>query len=536
MANRRTAQKGGMTAVLAIRVLEALFYLIQVMKPLRVAFVHVSPLFFAWYYLEFDLWEHQEEWIDLFVRSKRQALLAPRAHGKSETLASVLVLWKIVINRNIRILIVTRAIDLARKHVVAARYQLQHNERIIADFGRFYDRNNIWTQTEIKVIRSMKKKDATIEAVGMLGSVTGSRFDLIIFDDIIDTRDTNTPDLIEKVKDYVDGTLLPLLEPWGFAWVIGTRKHFDDIYSSIIHNSMWRHRIYRAIIRYPEKYMIVELDTPVTEIDEMGNVFQRFHDVIIQGDQGEVLCPERWSMRALLMLKHTIGSAVFEREYQNNVVDDATALFKRSDLEACRDENRSYMIGPLSDEQRSRYVAIIQGIDPSLIDDEKKAKLKKSDFMVIWTVGLTQNGKRELLGLFRKRGLSPAQVEAKIVKEYERFMPTACFIEVNSFGLIHWRNAVDRKGYNFIKHQTTGAKNDLYRGVPMLSVVYENGLISLPYRTEEDKKLTDRLIQEFNGLGSDPHDDIVMAAWIAETGVRRYLKGQAHLQANRERR
>ena len=70
-------------------------------------------------------------------------------------------------------------------------------------------------------------------------------------------------------------------------------------------------------------------------------------------------------------------------------------------------------------------------------------------------------------------------------------------------------------------HLTTSKKVDPWEGVPALSVLFENGKVVLPSRTEADRERLDPLIHELWSLGKAAHDDTVMSLWIAETWLRK---------------
>jgi len=486
--------------------------------------------FFAWYYFGIYLYPHHIRWIQHFIKHKQALTLGPRDHGKTETLCRIAITWEIVRNRNIRILLVSQASGLSIKSLSVVKAELEDNERLKRDFGAFYTIDNTWEKKQIYVIRPENLKDPTVEAIGIMGAVTGGRFDWIILDDIIDSLVVRTEDQRAKYRDYVNDTLIPLLEPGGRISVIGTRKHFDDVYGSFIKNKMWAVHRDVAIIREPAKWEIVELDEPIIE-DDGTEIW--FKVVIHSKDRGEVLWPEKWSMEDLLLLRYLIGSVLFNREYQNVIVDDENAIFKLKWLEQCRDENLSYVIGNLSKERRKKYLAIIQGDDPSLITSKQTAEANDSDFHVIWTIGIRPKGNRDLIGLFRTRGNSPAQVEKNIVQENGRFNANLHFLETNAFGAIYAYNLIEREDIKLVKHHTGGNKTDFYQGVPSLAVMFENRKYSLPYKTEEDKQITDKVVEEFHSLGMNVHDDIVMAAWIAETGATRWKRSQQRITMKR---
>lgn len=509
--------------------LRAIALLLVAVTSARKILAEHSIIFFAWYYLGIKLALHQEVWIQWFLRQRRACRIGPRDHGKSETIARIAILWMIVRNRNIRILIGTKEGGLGVKLCLQVRGELESNQKLIADFGLFYDihRCPLWRQDCFQVIRTSRDKDPTLETVGLYGSITGSRFDVIIFDDPIDLRNVSTPEQIQKIEAEIKTTFLSLLTPDGIAWAIGTRKHGMDIYKWMIDNPMWRVQVDKAIIREPADYEIVELTEPIILEDGTEQNWQ----VVIHGeDRGEVLWPDRWPIERLLLRRKELGSIVFAREYQGEVVDEATALFRLSWLEQCKDETLSYVQGVIDEHFRAQYRVIMAGCDPSLVTDKKEAQRQDSSWMAQMAVGLQANGTRDLLMLDTDRGLSPREVENRMKGFYERVNPYRFLIERNAFGIIHIHNLIEGTDMKIIAHHTGANKNDPYEGVPHLSALFETGKFRLPYKTEQDKEITNRLIQQLHMFGSDIHDDQVMALWITESGILRYLKGQARLR------
>lgn len=489
--------------------------------------------FFAWYYLGVKLAKFQERWLEEIIKSHRGLILAPVGHGKTEALAKVLTIYLIVHNRNIRILLLSKGEGHSEKNLAVAKHELRFNERLIADYGQFYSIRNVWKSTKITVIRDQNLKDYTIEATGLLGSITGGRFDVIIGDDIIDRLIVLEAGVRKKILEYVMSTVMTRLTPNGAAWFIGTRKHFDDIYASFMKDPTFKVIHDKAIIREPEDHEIKKLDSPILLPDGK----EQTHAAVIHGDDpGECLWPEMWSMEKLLLEKFRLGSIVFAREYQDEVVDDETALFPLQKLEACRDDSMSYISGELTPELREKYKVIVLGFDPSLVTSQKKAQARDTDYFVGIGMGLRLDGfTRDLLLIVRKRGLDPDKSMNMVKAVYYQIMPDYCAAETNSFGeILHW-NLVHKAAMKILSHVTGSNKNDTFAGVPCLSPLFENGMIHLPNKTEADKLLTNELIAEFHGLGVESHDDMVMGLWIAETLIQRYLAGQANIEKMKAR-
>jgi len=505
-------------------------------KETRVKLTTANFRLFCKYYFDIDPAAHQQRWHSSMMPAKRGLVLGPCGHGKTEIFSKLRLLFFIIRNRYIRALLVSKSDGLAVKNLKSIKYELKNNKKLIEDFGRFWDKSNTWTDHQLYVIRDKNMKDPTVEAVGLLGAITGGRFDIIILDDVLDVLNCNSEDQRNKIRDYIDGTLIPRLEPWGVVHGIGTRKHYDDYYGHCVKNKAWKVVHDMAIVKEPSDYEVKELDESVMVDDGYGNMVESWYHVDVKSNDGECLWPQKWPMKDLLVLRLAIGTSVFSREYQNIVASDADALFKLSWLTNSRRRDLSYVTGPFhTDDVRNEFIAIFQGFDLALIDDKKKAEKRDSDYTVGITWGLTRKRERVLLGLVRERGLTPKQVQNLIKTEYLRFKPQYSIVESNNFGSIHINTLIEEEGLNLIPHMTTGKKNDVYRGVPSMAVPLENGKVFLPYSTPEDQKLTDTLINEFHMLGMEDHDDIPMATWIAWTGIDRFIAGDMRIMKNKKR-
>jgi hypothetical protein len=92
-----------------------------------------------------------------------------------------------------------------------------------------------WTNEEIIVSKRTRKnlKEPTVRCASTEKVQVGPHYDLIIADDLVSKENVETPEQIQKVKDHFK-LLFSLLEPEGELIVVGTRWHFEDLYSMII--------------------------------------------------------------------------------------------------------------------------------------------------------------------------------------------------------------------------------------------------------------------------------------------------------------
>lgn len=489
----------------------------------RLLSIH-SPSFFATYYLGLDYAAHQDVWLsrieDLVKSAKNTTskqkllLLAPRDHGKS-MLSIAFTLRALCLDRNIKILWISASAGQAEKRVRLVKNFLL-SDKIVEDWGSddlppFKTDDTKWIATQIYINRSDDSVDPSIEAIGCGGSITGAHVDCIIMDDLEDDKTTYSSTVRQKTREWLRGTVQPMLSRGGFMLVVGTRKHHDDIYGHMMKDPTFHVQCDPAITQWPEDYSYA------MSIDAEGR--DVIEDISVTGES-KVLWAEHRPIEYLLREKQAIGSLLFAREFMNQVQSDDAAAFKWEWLDIAKTRGAHLSLGELPIVDK---LQVVQGWDLALITDAKRAEDQDGDYTVGITWGKDQDGNRYLLSLVRARGLTPNELKALIVSEYERFKAfvTCVMIEKNAFGQLHLLNLQSTTDLPLKQHLTTaGSKNSPWTGVPALSSLFENGKVTFPYRESEDQRVIDDLCREFYGLGREKHDDQVMAVWIAECAIR----------------
>jgi len=427
-------------------------------------------------------------------RYDRISILAPRGHAKSTWLSIVYPIWKIVNNRDIKIIIVSDTGDQAELFLRSIKDELEANERLITDFGLFYRKPksgspNVWKAYDITVLRHSRAKEPTIICGGTGKRIVGRRADLIIVDDPLNEENTDNERQRRKTLRWFRKTLTPILNPEsGKIIVIGTRKHPDDLHTELSRNTRYRQFVFKAI---------------------EGNM---------------PLWKERWPLKRLLREKVEIGTLVFAQEYQNEPISEETTYFRREWIEKCFDY-REVM--------RDRYtgdIPVFTGWDLSLVSNMAQAEEHDSDYTVGITISLDEDGTRYVLDIYRERGLTPSQVLEIIKMKAARFNPAVITIESNLFQSLYVQQLISETDLPVAGHTTGKEKKDVFKGVPSLSVLFENGKYHLPKGDERSARLTEILTNELIGLGIETHDDTVMALWIAECGIRKQQENEAKLE------
>lgn len=485
----------------------------------------VSPQFFDTYYCGMTRAPHRDRWLNLFEEEVQRAkktgvkakllVLAPRDHGKTEAGISFAT-RALCLNRDVRILWISESQNQAEKRMrrivsllKSAKIQEDWTSAPEKGAGSFGDAEG-WRANMIYLNRTRDSVDASLECIGAGGAVTGGHFDIILCDDIQDDKNTYTPGVRSKTREWWKGTVSPMLSRGGAQIVIGTRKHHDDLFGHLIDDPTFRVVHDRAIIEEPESYEYLR------DVDSNGR--EIITGVKVNG--GRSLWSEHRPLDYLLLEKRAIGSRLFNREFQNEVTDEASAPFKMAWLDNALDRGTRYRLGEIP----PQVVDIVQGWDFSLVTDVRSAEARDTDFTVGITLGRDEEGNRYLIDIFRKRGMSPTELQGRVSEEYRKYgsRVRVVAVEKNAFGELHYLG-LQRSTDLPLKGHITHARNkaDSWEGVPALSVLAENGKFIFPSARDSDKERLEPLIHELYSLGKARHDDTVMALWIAETWLRK---------------
>lgn len=457
----------------------------------------------------------------------------PPNHGKSTTWTINYVTWRIIQNPNIRVLVISKTLDLAKKFVSAIKFQL--TSEVFGELrsafdppGGWQDEKLPWREQMIYVRgRDNAEKDPTLQGLGIGSQIYGTRADLIIVDD---AEDLGNVGMYEKHSDWISREVLSRLEPdTGQLMVIGTRVASMDLY----------------------RYLRDEART----MDGLPFYTYFSQPAILENSQSHynewrVLWPERMHKKAIAAQKGAYPDRrKFELIYQqNDVSDDAT--FPVEAVQAAID--RSRYRGKLSAATRSQSMSgcyVVAGLDPATVGCTAA--------VVIATDKLTQH--RWVLNCWNKKGATPKEI-IQLFKDWtDEYEINEWRVERNGFQrfltqLPELRDHLTTRGVLFREHTTTGkTKWDEEFGVETLAPLFlsccelvgdrlvprpaGDGQISLP--SLRDAKAVSELVEQLQvwepEMARGTATDLVMALWFAEIGVRQYLLGtrfeQSHMRS-----
>ncbi len=273
--------------------------------------------------LQFDLPAHQKKWIKCFDEPwSRRVQLAPRCHGKSTIWTVIFSQTFLLLNPGARILVVSKTEQLASR-------LLRQVESVCIRLWQAgcAPKLSSATATEMR-LEGCDSKEPNVSCSGVLGSLTGGHYDLIVCDDVLDDRNTQTPQAREEVEEWFYGSLLQLCLPETRLLVVGTRKHPEDLYGKLGKNPAWEFISEKAIIRWPSNFTeALEKGMPISGFFSFGDKGQLLG--VKKEGKWQVLWPKMWGVDRLLLDRLMTGQAMFDREKQNDVSFYLGRTFRR---------------------------------------------------------------------------------------------------------------------------------------------------------------------------------------------------------------
>ncbi len=370
---------------------------------------------------------------------------APIEHGKSVQSIGRIG-WSIGRDPNIRVKLICSSDDSAIKRVVAIS-ELIASPRYQEVFPNVsVDEASQWTRKKITVKRTGQSIDPTLEACGVFGSLMGSRADIIVFDDVVDYKNSiQDPGLRPKVKGAFFGSWLTRLTKGSLALYIATPYHKDDLTAQL-----------KASGDYAVLKIIVSDDASQLNVE-----IRNGHLIEDEREPFKISLWGKWDHEALGEKKRTLGRIVYARSYEGKVMSDEDRIFP--DFEAAKSKKR---IREVRDESTQMFV----GVDLS-------GKKRKGN--VIWVGGVTPEGKRFPIDI-RRGNWSSTEVADQMQIVENLYRPRLYVVEDNGYqsALVDWIKR-SSSGYSFthkIKAFTTTGANKMNEllGLPALNVEFAN--------------------------------------------------------------
>lgn len=298
-------------------------------------------------------------------------------------------------------------------------------------------------------------------AVGVGGSPVGHGADVISIDDPIrSAADADSQTVRDALWEWYQGTLRTRLQPGGSIIITATRWHTDDLTGRLLD---------------AEKHG--------------GEQWEHLHMPAIS-DDGHALWPGYWTVDALEKIRQSVGTRVWESQYQGRPVAQEGGILKRHWFPTY--QHRPY------------NAAIIQSWDTAFKDGVS------NDYSVCSTIAYTNVG-RYLLDVYRER-LEFPDLERMVAQKFGQWRPEAVLVEDKASGqsliqTLRRENArvVPHEAMNIIPITVPNVRDWKIVRVNELSPMIEAGRVHIP---EAASWLEDAL-HELTSFPLAAHDDIV---------------------------
>ena len=239
----------------------------------------------------------------------------PPEHAKSTVVTVNYSTYRIALNPNIRIIVVSKTLVKAREFVYAIKQRLSHPrwlklQTTFGPEGGWKEDSDTWRVDTVYLggdARNSSEKDPTIQALGMGGQIYGARADLIILDDCITTANAHE---WEKQINWLQKEVITRLGKNGKLLIVGTRIAPQDFYKELRETKHWSggkspftYMGMPAVLEYSEKPKDWETLWPRSDApwdgdsdvpDEEG-LFQKWDGLTLFKRRSEVT-PSTWAL------------------------------------------------------------------------------------------------------------------------------------------------------------------------------------------------------------------------------------------------
>jgi phage terminase large subunit-like protein len=267
-----------------------------------------------------------------------QMHLHPRGHYKTTLLTVSGSIRLVLMDPNMTILIRTNREENARKFVGdEIRQHFINNPKFRALFPEHATQKASEEGTATAFITPARTKkwirSPTFEGASITQRLTSNHYLLVVFDDIVDEKNSETPELRQKGRNAYTQTLslcdgtTPEGLPW--HWVVGTRWHLDDLYNHLLEQNK-RKKTFRPYIT-SAYYKVADKDT--------GNEITK------------ILFPEEFTWEKLMYIKEDYdrqGSNLFSCLYLNDPVPSEDMALDPAYLRFYDDQEADFQKKPLT--------------------------------------------------------------------------------------------------------------------------------------------------------------------------------------------
>ncbi len=474
----------------------------------------------------------------------------PPGSGKSTLFTHDIPCWLIARDRSIRIMIGSRTERQARMYVGRIKKTLERDAPMRAnaddiirghafdaeatmqeDFGIFKPegRIDIWRSEALVVAQldgtALDDKEPTVSAWGQDSGFLGGRFDLVVWDDLVDRKNVKTIEAREGVREWWDSEAESRLEPRGVLLLQGQRIANNDLYrycldkKNMDETPKYRHVVYKAhdedlcpgdgshsTVPWPDGCLLDPYRLPWKMLEQVAYQSPRQYQLIYQQKDASA------------------GAGLIDEMWINGGIDSEGYL-----APGCRDDERGLNDPPyhLLDGQGWSFITV----DPSPTEF----------WAVIWWLYDPDTDRRYIINMWRQR-MNPENFLSLDLDSFEfsGLIPNITemandmgipiqhvIVEVNAaqrwlLSQPHVHRWIEATNQVFVPHTTSMNKRDPKFGFESIGDQFRQGAIRLPMGTPEARMRMGFLIQEAINYPEYDTDDTLMAVWFQKLAIENH--------------
>ena len=499
-------------------------------------------------FLHNEVFPHHQDWIDVLegnepswlheamtyekANPNRLLINVPPEHAKSTVITVGYSTYRIAMDPNVRIIVVSKTLNKAREFVYSIKQRLSHPryaklQQVYGPAGGYKQDADTWKTDTVYLgqeTRDSSEKDPTLQALGIGGQIYGARADLIILDDVITTANAHE---WQKQLEWLQKEVITRLGKNGKLLIVGTRISAIDLYRELRNPEHWSGG--KSPFTYLAMPAALEIHPNPKDWVTLWEKSDRPWDGDDDAEPDENGHYPKWDGPALFARRSEVTPSTWALVYQQQDIDD-DSIFNPTLVNASINRMRKpgpLKVGAAGHPTGGQWVTFI-GIDPAMAG--KTAA-------VCYAVD-RQSGKRLVLDAHNMLEPTPAKIRTLIEDWVDVYKPVELRIEINAYQKAfaldeELRQWLASRGVRFSEHFTGKNKWDSNYGVAAMQGLFgttrdgkpnKDNLIELPdpQYHEGIKALISQLIT-WKPDTKNP-TDVVMALWFCEIKAKEMMQ------------
>lgn len=440
-------------------------------------------------------------------------ILMPPEHGKT-TLLEDWCTYKLCTDWSFRISVAGANVEHPKKVLARVRGRIDHDSPfpdIVERFGPFGPdsarSSQVWGQIQfdIRQRRLDDERDYSMKAIGVTGSVQGTRCDLLLIDDVQSLRNL---DQTEKIFETIRQDFLSRPSVFGRTVIIGTRVGQFDVYRRLIDED-----VVDRLVTFPAYNVADSPNWPQPDVKPKRNLPETHPPEGVQ-----FLWKERYNPYQYAALRYRVGENAWQRNYMQHPEAASQMTFDGATTEAMRDETRSVNGDPRPFADGTP-VPVIISVDPAIGGGNGTvAAAMRPDCLEVLNCRLDYDLTKysqiiDLVEEYCHRYSTPSSYVTTLVVEDKAFQK----------GLLRDDRVAEvtaRFGLRVVPNTTGREKADPDIGIPSMPLPMSRGQVTVPWADQESVDAMFPLLDHLHiwRPHSDPAklpQDMVMALWFA---------------------